>query len=123
MKKKHQQTDYRLVRLNRNDMSERTRIIMRDIEDENLTRSESMYVFAEKNPLVVSVISAFFLPYMLGMLLMLVLFYFYVGISITDFFHVYSGLSQVVFWVFGAYLIITVTDLWLLFKKLTLKSK
>jgi hypothetical protein len=80
------------------------------------------YHFVEKNTVLVSFLSAVFFPYILGMLLMLVLFYFYVGVSVTEFFHVYSGLSQFIFWILGMYLIITVIDIWLLAQKIFTKG-
>ena len=74
--------------------------------------------FLEKHLAIISFVSAIFVPYIFGMLLILVLFYFYLDISVIDFFHAYSGFSQLVFWIVGTYLIITLGDIWLISKKL-----
>jgi len=79
--------------------------------------NRSTYAFVQDNTVLVSFVSAIFLPYILGMLFTLILFYFYIGIPVMDFFHVYSGLSQFVFWILGLYFIIFLTDIWLIFKK------
>jgi hypothetical protein len=106
--------DYSLVKIRRASASGRT-AVQRMYDPEEQRRSA--YVFIENNTVMVSLLSALFIPYILGMLLTLVLFYFYIGISVTDFFHVYSGFSQFIFWVLGAYLIITIVDVWLLSRK------
>jgi hypothetical protein len=80
-------------------------------------KSRNSYSFVQENAVLVSFVSVVFLPYILGMLIALILFYFYIGISVVDFFHVYSGLSQLVFWVLGLYIIITLIDIWLILKK------
>jgi len=77
----------------------------------------SAYYFVAESKTFLSVVSLIFVPYLIGMLLMLLFFYFYLDIDITDFFHVYGGLSQLSLWFFGVYLIITVADIWLLSRK------
>jgi hypothetical protein len=113
---------YRLEELKKGSFSERKVVVQKNIKDSS-KKNQSSYVFVEKNMVLVSFLSAVFFPYVLGMLLMLVLFYFYVGVSVTEFFHVYSGLSQFIFWILGMYLIITVIDIWLLAQKIFTKGK
>jgi hypothetical protein len=107
--------DYNLARLNRLNPGSRNRIMMQGFSGDR--QKQTAFLFVENNTLLVSLLSALFFPYILGMLITLVLFYFYVGVSVTDFFHVYSGFSQFVFWVLGAYFIVTVIDIWLLSRK------
>jgi hypothetical protein len=115
--------DYSLTQLHRLHPTSRNRVVVQDLTRDHFSDEKpSAFIFVENNTLLVSLLSALFVPYMLGMLLTLVLFYFYVGVSVTDFFHVYSGFSQFVFWVLGAYLIITVADIWLLSRKFILKG-
>jgi len=110
--------DYNLTKLNRLSSEPRNRKVIQNLQDGGLSAERhTTYLFVENNTVLVSLLSVLFIPYILGMLLTLVLFYFYVGISVTDFFHVYSGLSQFIFWVLGIYLIITVIDVWLLARK------
>jgi hypothetical protein len=80
-------------------------------------KRHSSYTLVQENTVLISFVSVIFLPYILGMLITLLLFYFYIGIPIMDFFHVYSGLSQLVFWILGLYIIITLTDIWFILKK------
>jgi len=100
-----------------------SRIILNDLHTEQ--EASSRYVMKkndEQSIFYTSFVSLVFLPYIIGMLLTLGLFYFYMGIPIKDFFHVYSGLSQLLFWLFGIYLIITMVDIWLIVKKLFSKE-
>ena len=111
-------SDYNLTKLNRLSPSAHNRIVIQDLRDEEFSSGKhTAFIFVENNTVLVSLLSALFIPYILGMLFTLILFYFYVGISVTDFFHVYSGLSQFIFWVLGTYMIITVIDVWLLSRK------
>ena len=113
-----QKNDYNLTKLNRLSAAAHNRVVIQDLKEKKLSGERpTAYLFVENNTILVSFLSVLFIPYILGMLLTLVLFYFYVGISVTDFFHVYSGLSQFIFWVLGIYLIITVVDIWLLARK------
>ncbi len=112
--------DYNLIRVNHSSEASNNTILVQ--VDKNKKRPLG-FVFVEKNPLVLSFLSLLFLPYILGMILTLLLFYFYVGVGISDFFHVYSGLSQFLFWILGSYLMITLFDIWFLTKKLMSLSK
>jgi type III secretory pathway component EscU len=109
--------DYNLIRVNRTKARQNNRISVHNLSDRMDDGKSSAYLFIENNTVALSLLSAVFVPYILGMLLTLVLFYFYVGVSVTDFFHVYSGLSQLLFWVLGSYFIITVADIWFLSRK------
>jgi len=114
----NRKNDYNLTRLNRLSPTSHNRIVIQDLADERFSgEKHTAYLFVENNTVLVSLLSVLFIPYILGMLLTLVLFYFYVDVTVTEFFHVYSGLSQFVFWVLGTYLIITVVDIWLLSRK------
>lgn len=112
-KMKKQGKDYNLVQIENRNTNENN-IIVNELHSEQKPR----YVMLEENIYYTSFISLVFFPYILGMLLSLVLFSFYLGIPIKDFFHVYSGLSQILFWVFGIYLMITLFDVWWIVKKI-----
>ena len=105
--------DHQLVEITKKEEVQQNKMVVRELEKPH----QSTYEFIQSNTVLVSFISVVFLPYMTGMLLTLFLFYFYMGIPVMDFFHVYSGLSQLVFWILGIYLIITLTDIWLILKK------
>lgn len=117
MKRRTRGDEYNLIKLNRLMDKTHNNVVIPHMLDEGQTDRQSAYEFVENNTLLVSLLSALFLPYILGMMITLVLFYFYVGVSVTDFFHAYSGISQFVFWILGAYLIITVFDVWFLVRK------
>ena len=106
--------DYNLVKIGNRDSETENNIIVNELHGEQKPR----YVLLEENIYYASFISLVFFPYILGMLLSLILFYFYMGIPVKDFFHVYSGLSQILFWVFGTYLMITLFDVWWIVKKI-----
>jgi len=109
--------DYVWVKVNKEDGEEIHTALVKKVGNRYITMKRNT-VLLENNIMMLSVVSVFFVPYILGMLTTLVLYYFYVGVSVSDFFHVYSGLSQLIFWVLGFYLIITFTDVWLIMKKI-----
>ena len=123
MDNKHTNSNHSSARGEKRDTgAHSSRIILNDLHTEQEASSRYKMKKEEEGIFYTSFISLVFLPYIIGMLLSLGLFYFYMGIPIKDFFHVYSGLSQLLFWVFGIYLIITLVDIWLIVKKLFSKE-
>jgi hypothetical protein len=111
--------DFKLIKIEGRSSSGEKRIAATELQEER----RSAYVLAEQNIFYTSFISLVFLPYILGMCLLLILFYFYMDISVKDFFHVYSGFSQILFWIFGSYLMVTLFDIWWIIKKVFSKGK
>jgi hypothetical protein len=117
--KKNKNKDFKLIKIEGRSTSAENRMAVAELHEEGRPR----YIFSEENILYTSFLSLVFFPYFLGMCLLLLLFYFYMDISVKDFFHVYSGFSQILFWIFGSYLMVTLFDLWWLVKKLFSKGK
>ncbi|MCF6205592.1 MAG: hypothetical protein L3J47_01675 [Sulfurovum sp.] len=107
--------DYSLMPIQTKEHSHNNRVI---VNDRYFEKRVSIYAFIEQKPYHTSFISLIFFPYIIGMVLLLLLFSLYWHIPVRDFFQVYNGFSQILFWVFGIYFVITALDIWWLVKKL-----
>ena len=108
--------DFNLIQLNRAvgpAKGQGLPLEMMDVEDVK----RGLGTFFEENPIVALLVSLILVPYVLGFIIGFFYFSFHIGVPVSDFLAAFHGRSQLVFWLIGFYLIITLTDVWLLSKK------